>query len=267
MFTRDQRAKILERYDSKEEKLLVSNILDKAFRFSKENKMIYTNFLNLHELDIAYKVLNELKIDFDIYTANEYCNKKVILFIPDYIDDKTKIYSDIISCIKIIPNVKNKLVHKDYMGSIYALGIKNEMIGDIFAYADYAYVFCMKSVLDYLLTNLYKVGNQDVKIEEIELKKFELLNISINLSKREYIIPSLRIDAILSEVYNISRSETKDKIIKGDLCINDRNIFFPHVQAKENDIVSFRRCGKLKIGNTIRKTKNDNFVIEIYKFV
>ena len=44
MFTREKRAKILESYENKEEKILISNILDKAFRFDKENKVIYTNF-------------------------------------------------------------------------------------------------------------------------------------------------------------------------------------------------------------------------------
>ena len=63
MFTREKRAKILESYENKEEKILISNILDKAFRFDKENKVIYTNFLNLHELDLANRVLNELKVE------------------------------------------------------------------------------------------------------------------------------------------------------------------------------------------------------------
>lgn len=267
MFTREKRAKILESYENKEEKILISNILDKAFRFDKENKVIYTNFLNLHELDLANRVLNELKVPFNIYAPNEYCNKKVIFFIPDHVEDNSKIYDDAISCLKIIPNVKNKLIHKDYMGGIYSLGIKNEMIGDIFAYDEYAYVFCMKSVTNYLITNLYKVGNQEVKLEEIDLSSKEISDISVNLVKKEHIIPSLRIDAILSEVYNLSRMQTKEKILKGDLFLNDRNMFYPHVQVKENDIVSFKKCGKMKVGKTVRKTKSDNFVIEIYKFV
>lgn len=266
MFTREKRAKILESYENKEEKILISNILDKAFRFDKENKVIYTNFLNLHELDLANRVLNELKVPFYIYAPNEYCNKKVIFFIPDYVEDNSKIYDDAISCLKIIPNVKNKLIHKDYMGGIYSLGIKNEMIGDIFAYDEYAYVFCMKSVTNYLITNLYKIGNQEVKLEEMNLNDKEFLNISVNLVKKEYIIPSLRVDAILSEVYNLSRMQTKEKILKGDLFLNDKNMFYPHINLKENDIVSFRKCGKIKIGKVLRKTKNDNFVTEIYKF-
>ena len=266
MFTREKRAKILESYENKEEKILISNILDKAFRFDKENKVIYTNFLNLHELDLANRVLNELKVSFSIYSPNEYYNKKVIFFIPDYIENSDQIYNDAISCLKIIPNIKNKLIHKDYMGGIYSLGIKNEMIGDIFACDEHAYVFCMKSVTSYLITNLYKVGNQEVKLEEIDLSSKEILDISVNLVKKEYIIPSLRIDAILSEVYNLSRMQTKEKILKGDLFLNDRNMFYPHVQVKENDIVSFKKCGKMKVGKTVRKTKSDNFVIEIYKF-
>ncbi|MDD3304210.1 MAG: YlmH/Sll1252 family protein [Clostridia bacterium] len=266
MFTREQRAKILERYENKEEKMLVSTILDKAFRFDKEDKLIFTNFLNLHELTIVYQILNELKINFEVYSVNEYANKKVIFFVPSYINDKEAIYKEYVSCIKITPNIKNKLAHKDYMGSIYSLGIKNEMIGDIFAYENYAYVFCMKSVLDFLLTNLYNVGNQEVMLEEIVLNDEEISKMTVKLIKKECIIPSLRIDAVLSEVYHISRSETKEKIGKGDLFLNDKNLFYPNTLVKENDIISLKRYGKMKVGSVIRKTKSDNVVIEIYQF-
>ena len=37
------------------------------------------------------------------------------------------------------------------------------------------------------------------------------------------------------------------------LYINDKNIFYPNTMVNENDIVSFKRCGKIKIGNEIRK--------------
>ncbi len=266
MITRQEKAKILERYEHKEEKLFISNILDKAYRFEKENKILYTNFLNLHEVYMAVEILNNLKIEYKVFSPNEFINKKVIFFIPDYIMDVNSIYSDYISILKVTQNVKQKLTHKDYMGSIYSLGIKNEMIGDIFAYDTHAYIYCMKSVKDYFLLNLYKVGNQEVKIEELELFSNEVANISLNLSKKEYIIPSKRIDALLASIYSLSRSEAKEKIVKGDLYINDRNIINPSENVKEGDIVSFRRCGKVKIGSDIRKTRSDNLVIEIFKF-
>lgn len=255
------KAKILEKFNNKQEKILVSNILDKAYRFEKVNKLFYTNFLNLNELSIATSILNELKIKY--YT---YCeNKKVIFFIPEYITIDDDFFNNIINCIKITPNVKGKLKHKDYMGAIYSLGLKNEMIGDIFAYEDTAYVFCMNSVSDYIMNNLTKVANQEVDLKLVDLKDAKDLN--VNLFSKDYIVASLRIDAILSVVYKLGRKEAKEKITKGELFINDKNIFYPNTTVKENDIVSLKKCGKLKIGQVSRKTKTGNVVlnIEIYK--
>ena len=267
MIDRKQKAKILERYDNKDEKILISNVLDKAYKYEKENKLLYTNFLNLNELSTVSSVLNELKVQYHVYSVNEFINKKCIFFIPDYItklDDE--FFSLYINCIKIIPNIKGKLLHKDYMGAIYSLGIKNEMIGDIFAYEDVAYVFCISSITDFICDNLFKVANQEVKTEVINLESEEVKKLKINLIENEYIVASMRADAVLSDVYNLSRSESKEKIVKGDLFINDKNMFYPNTLLKEGDIVSFKRCGKLKIGNIVRKTKSDNLVLSIYKY-
>ena len=267
MMTRNDKIKILERLENKEEKILISNILDKAYRYERENKLFHTNFLNLYELQISTKILDSLNITYYVYTTNESADKKVIFFLPDYIQITDDFFEEYINCIKIIPNIKNKLLHKDYMGAIYSLGIKHEMIGDIFASSNFAYVFCMKNIADYLLNNLFKVANQEVILKNIPLTLDEVKNLSFNLEEKEYIIPSLRVDALLSNIYNLSRNNVKDKILAGDLYINDRNIFYPNTLIKENDIVSFKRAGKLKVGSTIRKTKSDNIVIKIFKYV
>lgn len=266
MITKQIKAKILERFNDKQEKIFISNILDKAYKFDKENKLLYTNFLNLNEILVATQILNEIDINYYVYSVNEYINKKVIFFIPDYITFDDNFFEEYITCIKIIPNLKGKLKHKDYMGAIYSLGLKNEMIGDIFAYETYAYVFCMKSVCNYLYDNLFKVANQEVKLKAVSLLDDCIKNLKVDLIKKEYIVASLRVDAILSVVYNLSRNETKEKIIKGDLFINDKNIFYPNTLLNNGDIVSFRRCGKARVGEVLRKTKSNNIVISIEKF-
>lgn len=267
MIEKSKKIKILERYKEKEEKILISNIIDKAYKFEKENKLLYTNFLNLNELTLLSNVLNELHVKYYIYSINNYINKKCIFFLPDYIyNHDNEFFNQYINCIKIIPNVKGKLLHKDYMGAIYSLGLKNEMIGDIFAFEDASYVFCMSSVTNYICDNLFKIANQEVKMEVISLEKDEIKELKNNFLEREYIVASMRVDAILSVVYNFSRNEVKEKIIKGDLYINDKNIFYPNTLLKSNDIISFKRCGKIRLGEIIRTTKSDNLVLSVFKY-
>ena len=264
MITKEIKSKILERFENKEEKILVSNVLDKAYRFEKTEKLEFTCFLNLNEYNVVTEILDYLKIEYTTYIPNKYSDKKVIFFLPSYIDKE--IYSEYISCMKIVPNVKGKLKHKDYMGCIYNLGIKREVIGDIFVIDDVCYFFLMSSVKDYVFNNLVRVGNQEVILTEINLDSSELQNLSVNIIDKEYIVPSLRVDAICSTVFNLSRNEIKEKIVKGEMCINDKVSYYPSDILKINDIISLRKCGKIVIKEQLRNTKSGNIVLNIGKF-
>lgn len=268
MITKNIKSKILENITKKEEKLLISNILDKVLRFKNNNTLEFTFFLDLNEIDIVKKVLDYLKINYFIAKPNLYAEKQVVLFIPDYLEFNTnKVISDNISCIKIIPPIKGKLLHKDYMGSIYSLGIKHEMIGDIMAYDSCAYVFVMNTIRKFILDNLIKVKNQNVILELVDLNSDEVLNLSYNFTEKEYIVCSKRIDAILSSVYNLSRKQVKEKINSGDLYINSKINFYITDNLKKGDIVSFKRCGKFMFDDVVRETKNKNIVIKIKKYI
>ena len=260
------KAEILENIKDKDEKIAISNILDKAIKFEKINSPYCSNFFNLSEMSTIKKILDYLKINYTVFSPNKYVEKKNIAFIPDYFSDNEKIFLEHISCIKIIPKSKGKLIHKDYMGAIYSLGIKREFIGDIIVKEDFAYFFCMKSVEEFFLINLLTIGKYEVDLELVDLFSDEVKLLSVNMLEKVCIIPSLRVDALLSEVYNLSRSETKAKIVKGDLFINDKNIFYPNTIISLDDIVSFKKCGKMRIGEVLRNTKSGNIVINVFKY-
>ena len=51
MIDKGSKAKLLENIKDKDEKILVSSILDKAIKFEKTDSVIVTNFMNLNELN------------------------------------------------------------------------------------------------------------------------------------------------------------------------------------------------------------------------
>lgn len=264
MISKNDKNKVLERFNDKEERILISNILDKAYRFEKTDKLEYTSFLNLNEFNTISCILNELKVKYIYFDLNGKLSRKIIFFVPEYIEKNETLYSNYISVLKIIPNVSGRLTHKDYMGAVYSLGLKHEVIGDIFVTENQGYIFCLSSVSEYIRTNLFRVGNQEIEITQISLFSNEINSLEISLEKKEYIVASLRVDAVLSVVYNLSRSEVKARINQGNLYINDKNEYYLSQNLEEGDIVSFRKCGKLKIGKKIRKTRSDRTVIEIF---
>ncbi len=268
MISKQERQKILEKILDKEEKITVANVIDKLNKSYMSDIITYTNFLDLKELNLIIPILNSNKIRYEIFSVNENIEKKILVFLPEnYKQNFYDIANEYISCIKIKPNVKGKLKHKDYMGAIYSLGVKRDLIGDIFADDECAHIFIMKSIEDYILTNLTSVGNQEVIVDILDIFNDEVKNLDVSFQSIDIIVPSLRVDAILSELYKLSRSIVKDKISKGDLFINSKNMFFVSEQLKEDDIVSFKKCGKFKMGKVLRKTKSENLYVNIKKYM
>ena len=264
MITKQSKQDLISNIKDKDERMKIANIIDKCNKCEVMSKVTATVFLDLAEKAKVVAILNNQKIKYELYYPNEYCEKCIIFFLPDYMEKLE--YSNYISCIKIVAKDMSKLKHKDFMGSIYALGIKNEFIGDIFVTQKASYVYVLKEVENYILENLFKVGNQEVECESIDISSQEAKDLKVEYISKTYIIPSRRIDVLLSEVYNLSRKEAKDKIVAGDLYINSAGCINPAVQFFEGDIVSFRKCGKLKVGQEIRTTKSGNICIDIHRY-
>lgn len=249
---------ILNKYNEKYDKIFASNILDKINKYDKTGSLITTNFLDINEFKISVELLNKYKIKYKVFSLDDMLEKKCVALLPDYNEEYD---FSCVSCIKVLTNKNLKLFHKDYMGSIYNIGITEDMIGDIIVFENYAYIFLMSKVLEFILLNYTQVGNSKINIEVMDINKLE--DIIHNFEDMNIIVPSNRIDTVLAHVYKLSRSEVESKISKNELYINSKCITSKTYALKENDIVSFRKCGKFKYIDIIKKTKNDNLVINI----
>ena len=132
MIDKVSKRKYLERIQNKDEKFFVASVLDKASKFERENSFEITGFMDLNELKLAREALGHFNISYIVKGVNDELDKKNILFIPDYMEGvEDSVYSDNVVCIKIIPESKDKLAHRDFMGAIYNLSVEREYLGDI----------------------------------------------------------------------------------------------------------------------------------------
>ena len=263
MIEKDIRSKVLNRYSKKEEKIFASSIIDLINKFNISNHVVHSKFLNLNEINTAISILNLFEVKYYLAFESDEIERNVIFLIPEYVENVENIICENIKCLKIIPNVKDKLLHKDYMGTIYSLGIEQNMIGDIFANSEFGYFFLFKESVEYFENNLLSVGKSNVKLEVKDINDKEILNLKNKYREIRINVKSLRVDLILSEIYNLSRNETKVKIENGDLFINSVNTFFVAEKVKENDIISFKRCGKLRIDKILGNSKSGKFIVNV----
>lgn len=77
---------------------------------------------------------------------------------------------------------------------------------------------------------------------------------------------SLRVDALASAGFKISRSKFADLISKGDVRINWSTVTKNGATLKTGDIVSVSGSGRLKIGE-INTTKKGKYAVELIRYL
>lgn len=231
-------------------KIEIQNALQKAIDCN------YTIFSDFYTPNM-YKNIPENYNNINIYSFGKI--RKILAFVPDYIDN----FEFPIKLIKIeVHNKFKNYTNSDFLGSIMALNIERKYFGDLFVKDNTAFIYAKDSIVDYLMNNLNKVGNNNCIVslvnEEIELD-FEYKTININVS-------SNRLDTIISKITNLSRNETQEYIENG-LCMVDYEIILDKSKViKQDSILSLRGYGRYIVGDTIKHSKKNRPIIQIKEF-
>lgn len=196
----------------------------------------------------------------------KHFKNNIKIFKPYEDTERIIIYKDLkpkVSLFKII--TKEKLRHQDIMGSILALNIKREMLGDIIVDNNNYYFYILESVNNYILSYFNKVKNINISLEELPLNYLK----DYKRKYKEIIInaKSNRVDLIISKLTGLSRRVIKDMISNKEIILNYQTLTNNSYQFKENDIFSIRGYGKYKYIEIINKTKKNNYLIKCLKYI
>lgn len=238
---------------SKQNKILVSSVLDKYEIYRQYGKPTYTNFLNPCELYFAISYLNHYHISYSIYEPFSFMEKKII-----YFGD----YEEFLTFYKITSNSFSPLTHSEFLGSLFAIGFQESTIGDIFVQDGVCYYTNLTRLNDYLEQNLIRIGKHSVKLEKIE---------SFHLPERQFnvftvLTSSMRVDSIISRISAQSRNQVKKMFAEKKVLLNYQEVTNDNIILKENDVLSIRKVGKFRVGTQQGLTKKGNIILEVYQY-
>ena len=215
-------------------------------------KVLYSNSTNFVEIKYLNRVKKELKnVKYNIYEPFSGATKILYNKMPNI-----KIY-------EIISN--NDLRHQDILGTLYSLNISDEMFGDVVIWNNRYFIIILSSIDNYIKSNLTSIRNS--KVDLIEKDPYYLRDYKQEYEECIIIVPSIRVDVIVSKIINSSRSNALEKIKNGDIYLNYELLTKPTYMLKENDIFSIRKYGKYKFLGEINKTKKGSLVIKYLKYV
>ena len=262
---------ILNDYKDKDDKILLAQILDKAEMVEKKNKIEYTDFLDLAQIELVQKFINKIKLqNYMIYGGFEQAERKMYVIYPDKFNSVVveKNLSNIIQIIRIeLPDdLKGKYTHRDYLGAVIKLGIERKKIGDIIVDQNGADIIVDKDVVKFLLDNLgslTRFSKSTISVQNIE----DLRPVEIKKEELEIIVSSMRLDNVISELARCSRNKALDIINTERVFINFECETKKTKQVKTGDMITIRGKGRFFVKEIIGQTRSGRTVIKIEKFV
>ena len=266
-----QKVEILNEYKNQDDKILLSHILDKIEISKKKQEIQITDFLDMYQIVLVRNFLKKINFSEFIFNGGfENSERKVAIFYPENIEED-EVNQEFLKKCKIIKitlpeEEKGKYVHRNYLGGIIKLGIKREKVGDILVFEDGADIV-VKEETAQILTNelktLTRFSNSILQVKEIsEIRKPEIKKEEINI-----IVPSLRLDNIVSDLARTSRNKAVQILNQERVFVNGQNEIKPSKSIKVGDKITVRGKGRFVVKQIEGTTRSGRTVLLIEKFV
>ena len=265
------RQEVLKEYKKQEDKICLSQALDKI-EFSKaRGKIECTDFLDMYQISLVESFLRKIKFEnFKLYGGYEESERKILILYPEKYDERMieKNYDKQLKVIRItLPEEEyGKYSHRNYLGGIVKLGLKREKVGDILVSKDGADIIVVNDFAEILkneLPSLTRFENSTITIEQLSnLRKKE-----IRLEEVKIIVPSLRLDNIVSDLVKTSRSKAAQMIEQERIFVNGKNETKLSKQIKLNDVITIRGKGRFIIKEFTGTTRSGRQIILVEKYI
>ena len=154
--------------------------------------------------------------------------------------------------------------HRDFLGAILATGIVREKIGDIIVLGERGgQVIVVPELVEFLETSLTQVRSVPVKTQQIELSELKIR--PPKTKEMTTVEASMRLDAIASAGFGMSRSKMSDAINRGDVRVNWKETSQSSYNVKSGDLITVRGKGRLEVGE-VAITKKQRYRIQLTRF-
>lgn len=262
---------LLKDYKRQEDKICLSQVLDKIESSNTRERIEYTDFFDMYQISLVENFLRKINFEnYQLFGGYAESERKILIVYPEKYSERMieKNYNKMLKIIRIeLPEEEHgKYSHRNYLGGIVKLGLKREKVGDILVSDDGADIIVVENFVEILkkeLPSLTRFENSKIAIEELSnIRKKE-----IKIEEVSIIVPSLRLDNIVSDLARTSRSKAAQIIAQERVFINGQNETKISKQLKLNDVITIRGKGRFVIKEFTGTTRSGRTVIKIEKYV
>lgn len=260
------KSKLLDKAASPEDRITLAHVLDKWEQARNRNIPASTDFLSPAQAAAEEDVLRQAGAAATDYVASggyDGAERKVLLFLPDWMAAEEAEFP--FRYLRASYRPEYHLTHRDLLGSLMGLGIVREKVGDILVTEDAADLIVLDSVADYLLQNWESAGRAHLSVTEIEAMYLHLPQAQVQTVRDT--VAALRLDAVASTGFRLSRGKAAALIESGKVQVNWRECVKPDRLLSAGDTVTARGFGKFRLSEVGAPTKKGRVPIVVERYI
>jgi len=241
-----------------EDRLLFAKALDRLKAAQYKNHATFTDFMNPQRSAMFLQRFSKMGVNAQIYGGYKDAERMMLGFAAD---DGPLIYETFpITSLVITYNGRfsRLLTHRDFLGAVLGLGLDRGKIGDIQLTKSGAVMYTASEVAGFITENLLEVGRTSV-VAKAHAEAPDLETVG---TQKRITAASLRLDAVISTAFNLSRSKAT-ALIEGEKVFVNWAIAKKTLLLSEDDIVTIRGTGRIKVDAICSPTKKDRIAIMI----
>ncbi len=251
---------------TQEERILLTQIAQKAEAAAQKGYLTCTKFLDMHEHAMAARLLRELGgVRAQFWGGYDHAERQILFFLPDWMETLPEEGEDCpMTAIRCLRHKGDTLTHRDYLGSLMGLGLRRDGIGDILVGEHGADMIVLKEIAPYLLTQYTKAGRKSLQVEEIPLNQLIVPEEKVTMLRDT--VASMRLDAITASLFRLSRAKAADAIRAGKVFVNQQECMRPDKEVQEKDRITLRGTGRGEVDAILGESKKGRIVVSLKRF-
>ncbi|MGB3571067.1 MAG: photosystem II S4 domain protein [Phormidesmis sp.] len=155
--------------------------------------------------------------------------------------------------------------HRDFLGSLLGTGLVRAKVGDIIVLGERgAQAIVVPELVEFLATSLTQVRSVPVKTQPIEISELRVRE--PRRKEMTTVEASMRLDALASAGFGMSRSKMADMITGGDVRVNWKPVTQSSHTVQSGDLIAIRGKGRLEVGE-MNITKKQRYRVQLTRLV
>ena len=249
-----------------EERLLLARAMDKLELARTRSVPGHTGFLSPQERASVENLLNACGHPRHLfYGGFAGAERTVCAFLPDWQEEEMWLEGDCpIKALRCTWST-GTLSHRDFLGSILGLGLDREKIGDLLVGEGECHILVLEDVAGFLAMSLDQAGRVRLKTAPVELADLKPPEVKVKPIRDT--VSSLRLDAVASSGFSLSRGKAAELISSGKFQLNHRECLKPDRPVAAGDVMSCRGLGKCVLKEVGGPSKKGRIMILLERYV